>query len=270
MNNYVTEVEKALNLYYDSHLYRGPVYEQFHLEMGRRRGVRERRFASAVTKAHVKAIMDDRTIEFTTRVASLTAFFGLLRAHDYTTEEEYIFDPETTLLREDITVYHDKRIFSAAIRWSKGDKHGLGQRQFWAASGIDGDPYCPYANMMEYLEWFDGEGFDPAGPLFVLEDGRYLTRLEVSKAIKLHAEEFGVDENTIATHGFRYGGAFELRENGADWSEIAHVGRWSPASIPRLTVHYAQWSVSRQRAVTDKLCLLRTADAVMLQTRRPL
>lgn len=266
-NGYISAIASALEVFYNEVLYRGPRYTQFRKRMAPRKGVLATRIPAPVSKKHVRLIVGDASLPYAVRIATVIAFAGLLRVSEYTVPDcDDDYHPDYCLLREDVAFDIRTRTATARIKKSKSDPLGVGPDMHWSAVPSAGN-YCPVRLLREYVAWFDACGFDPRSPLFRFPDGRHVKRDDISKAIKKHARAAGVDPKSVASHGLRYGGAFELRDNGADWEEILLVGRWSLNSGPRMAVHYAKVSVRRSRTVANRLSLASGRSAVPLRTR---
>ena len=103
--------------------------------------------------------------------ASCLCFFGFLRSGEIVCPSETSFDPLSHLSFADIAV--DNRSAPSAmqvrIKASKTDPFRQGVTLH---IGVTGGPLCPVAALLNYMV---ARGSKP-GPLFIWEDGRYLTR----------------------------------------------------------------------------------------------
>ena len=86
---------------------------------------------------------------------------------------------------------------------------------------------CPVTALREYMS------IHPArlGPLFILSDGHFLTRLHITNI--LQAGFPLALPSTIASHSFRIGGATLLCSLGVPDATIQILGRWSSSAFRR-------------------------------------
>ena len=63
-------------------------------------------------------------------------------------------------------------------------------------------------------------------PLFVIEDGRYLTRKLFRAQLNTIFQEAGLNAKDYNTHSFRKGAATSAREAGISYSSVQMLGRW--------------------------------------------
>lgn len=144
---------------------------------------------------------------------SLLAFYGLLRSAEYCCHAKSKFITETTLLISDLQISQDMLV--VRIRQSKTDPFHYGQS---VTIGATNTAFCPVAAMRAYLQC---RGFIP-GPLFVFNDGSFLTRPDLSNFL---TQCFPLIQN-INTHSFRIGGASALALAGVPIYAIQAMGRW--------------------------------------------
>ena len=64
------------------------------------------------------------------------------------------------------------------------------------------------------------------GPLFLFEDGRFLTRGRFVDAIRTALNSAGVDQQKYCGHSFRIGAATTAAARGIEDSVIKTLGRW--------------------------------------------
>ena len=145
--------------------------------------------------------------------AILTAFFGLLRVSEYTTNTATTFDPDTDLCVNDVTINFHMRIIAISLKASKTDPFREGINVKFSATN---QPLCPFMAMVAFLS------SRPAiqGPLFVFTNGRFLTQNHVASL--LSACFPGVI--TISTHSLRRGGASALAAAGVPTYVIQIMG----------------------------------------------
>ena len=93
------------------------------------------------------------------------------------------------------------------------------------------------------------------GPLFVLEDGSYLTRQRFATMVSSTLKHAGVNDKLYTTHSFRIGAATTAKEAGVSDVHIKMLGRWK-SNAYQLYVrtpreHLAK--LSRQMAQNNRL-----------------
>lgn len=175
------------------------------------------------------------------RTAMAFAFFGMLRASEYTVSHTSHFTPNSTLLCEDISLVVD--CIHIFIKSSKTDpfRSGVSIR-----IGRTGGGCCPVAAFASFRalrsRW--------TGPLCSFADGSFLTRQRLSSILQ---ECFpGVNINT---HSFRIGGASAAAAAGIPDSTIQILGRWSSDAFLRYLrfddVHIVSFSSSMASVVSS-------------------
>ena len=85
-----------------------------------------------------------------------------------------------------------------------------------------GKELCPVAAILPYLAL---RGSKP-GPLFILQDGSYLTRQKFMDLLRLTLREAGLDDSKYAAHSFRIGAATSAKDAGIDDVHVKILGRW--------------------------------------------
>ena len=98
------------------------------------------------------------------------------------------------------------------IKQSKTDPFWRGVDLFVGRTGLD---LCTVAVLLEYLTV---RGLQP-GPLFVFEDGQFLT-------VRTALSSVGVDQQIYCGHSFRIGAATTAAARGIEDSVIKTLGRW--------------------------------------------
>lgn len=153
--------------------------------------------------------------------ACCLAFFGFLRSSEFTTHSTTEYDPEVHLSTDDLAV--DSKIkpqlLRVVIKQSKTDPFRQGVTLYL---GKTGSPICPVDSLLPYLAV---RGNRP-GPLFVLSDGRMLTRQLFSTSLNNILDVLGLDRGQYNTHSFRIGVATSAKEAGISDSHIMMLGRW--------------------------------------------
>ena len=155
----------------------------------------------------VQPVSHDRVLLW---AACSLAFFGFLRARELTVSGDDAFDPASHLTREDLAVNipEDPTVVRVRLKASKTDPFKRGVTLLIGKGAPD---LCPVKALVCYL-LVRGE---KAGPLFVFEDGRFLTRQRFVKEVREALGEAGVDcTSTVATAS----GSGQLRQQ--------HPGGW--------------------------------------------
>ena len=83
-------------------------------------------------------------------------------------------------------------------------------------------PICPITAILPFLAV---RGNKP-GPLFILKDGRMLTRQLFSKSLDNILDKLHLNCDQYNTHSFRIGAATSAKEAGIDDLSIKMLGRW--------------------------------------------
>ena len=102
--------------------------------------------------------------------ACCTAFFGFLRCSEFTVPSQNDYDPDSHLSLSDLSV--DSKIDPSMIRINiKQSKTDPFQQGVHLCLGKTGNIICPITSLLPYLMVRKGT----PGPLFVMENGQYLT-----------------------------------------------------------------------------------------------
>ncbi len=128
--------------------------------------------------------------------AFTTAFFGFLRSSEFCSASKHSFNPQTTLLVENVTF--TGVIASIRIKVSKTDPFRQGQIIRLAASGSS---ICPVRALKKHMHNC------PNGkqPLFTFQDTTFLTRQNISGLIKQLLGTSGLQG--LSSHSFHIGAA---------------------------------------------------------------
>ena len=173
--------------------------------------------------------------------AVLLAFFGLLRASEYTCVTKDRFDMEYGLQFKDVQFDKDLNFFQIRLAKSKTDPFRVG---CWVKIWATGGKRCPVEFMKTFLQIHPRK----TGPLFTFSDGTYLTRAYLSNLIQTVFP--GVNLNT---HSFRIGGASAAAAAGVPDSTIQVMGRWASNAyrvylrMPDRTLRHANQLMSQKR-----------------------
>lgn len=162
------------------------------------------------------------------------AFFGFCRVSEYTSPSPTHSHPKGTLSLEDITLTDDA--LSVNLQHSKTNQFG---RTETISMGATRCSLCPVRAMSKYVRI---RHKSPSGPLFVLFNGHYLTRKDVSKTTKRMLLKAGFDPLRFTSHSYRIGAATSAASAGLPDHLIKHLGRWSSNAYQRY-IHPASNSV---------------------------
>ena len=112
------------------------------------------------------------------------------------------YDASTHLSLKDISIDNrcNPRLIKVHIKQSKTDPFREGVDIYLGATD---NPICPVSGILPYLAV---KGTQP-GPLFITNDGKYLTRILFSTRIDALLESLHVDTSQYNTHSFRVGAA---------------------------------------------------------------
>ena len=153
--------------------------------------------------------------------AVLLAFFGMLRASEYTAPGMRRWAPGQTLCPGDVVVNWQTSVIVVGLKVSKTDPFRCGATVRVGATGTD---VCPFTAISRYLTIRGPNG----GPLFAFEDGTFLTRSHVAETLHRFAPF-----QDINTHSLRQGGATALAHMGVPPYVIQSLGRWSSDAYRR-------------------------------------
>ena len=181
-----------------------------------------------ITPAHLVQIHTQLQLPGSTRLdgalywaACNLAYFGLLRVSEYTCSRINSYNPDIHLLVSDITV--SCRHITVLIKASKTDPFRQGCHIRIAPSYTD---FCPVLAIQHYLRI---RPFRVSAPLFIFDNGTFLTRLDVSLLLQRSLP----NSVNINTHSFRIGGASATASAGVSDSVIKILGRWSSDAYKR-------------------------------------
>ena len=146
--------------------------------------------------------------------ALTTAFFGFLRVSEYTSTHKTKYDPQSTLLYQDLTLDND--IANVNIKASKTDPFREGTVIRLASNN---SPLCPILALREYLAVHPTSH----GPLFTYRNSKFLTRRDLNSLL---ADLTGGLANTTS-HSLRIGAATTAAAMGCPRWLIMSLGRWS-------------------------------------------
>ena len=183
----------------------------------------------------------------------LPSLFGFLRCSEFTVPSQGTYDSQVHLLPKDIAVDNqaNPQLLRVVIKQSKTDPFRQGASLYL---GKTDSSICPVTGILPFLAVRGNQD----GPLFMLKDGRMLTRQLFSTFLDNILSKLKLNQSYFNTHSFRIGAATTAKEAGVDDIHIKMLGRWRsdiPAihsHIPRATCKTFQNSV---KALYDtKIC----------------
>ncbi len=118
---------------------------------------------------------------------------------------------------------HNPTTVRIHLRHSKTDQYGRGVEVYL---GKTDEELCPVSALLAYLAIRGNE----SGPLFRLNDGRYLTKEIFIAKVRAALSVLGLDSSTYAGHSFRIGAATTAAEIGIEDSVIKMLGRWDSSA----------------------------------------
>ena len=157
--------------------------------------------------------------------AATMCFFGFLRVGEVVAPSDRGFDPEWHLSFADVRADTQKtpEFLQVTIKASKTDPFRRGVTIFL---GRTRNELCPVAATLQYMV---RRGCGP-GPLFVFDDGRYLTRDRFVSAVRSALTMAGINASLYAGHSFRIGAATTAAKRGIQDSLIKTLGRWESSA----------------------------------------
>ena len=172
----------------------------------------------------IKALLSKQPHSYTSIMiwaACCLAFFGFLRVSEFTIPANDQYDESCHLSFNSISVDNrsNPQQLRISIKQSKTDPFRKGVDIFL---GTTGNSVCPVKGILPYLA-IRG---DHKGPLFILEDGRYLTRQHFSSALEGLLKQLHINTHCYNTHSFRIGAATTARQANVPDPLIKMMGRW--------------------------------------------
>lgn len=153
--------------------------------------------------------------------ACCLGFFCFLRAGEMTVPNDREFDPAVHLTKEDLALDNQESpsMLRVRLKQSKTDPFRRGIYLFVGKTGSD---LCPVLAVLSYLISRGSR----TGPLFMYQDGRYLTRQRLVVAVREALDKAGMDQTCYCGHSFRIGAATTAAARGIEDSVIKTLGRW--------------------------------------------
>ena len=160
--------------------------------------------------------------------ACCLAFFGFLRVSEFTIPSTAAYDPTCHLSLKDIAVDNrdNPHLLQVAIKQSKTDPFRRGVNIYLGATDC---AICPVKAILAYLAMRS----DQAGPLFITQKGRGLTRQVFSSALDSLLSKLKLDCKQYNTHSFRIGAATSATQARIPDSHIKLLGRWQSGAYQR-------------------------------------
>ena len=159
------------------------------------------------------------------------AWSGSFRIHELLSKEEVKFDPQTTLMWENLkegTVVIKKEkldLIQVHVKSPKIDRIGAGDKiEVFELKNF----MCPVKAFKKYKKVCKCKE-EPRMPVFRHKSGKCFTGKEINKRLDELTEGLGklVPGGTVKSHSFRSGVASEMARKGHSSEEIKGVGRWS-------------------------------------------
>ena len=153
--------------------------------------------------------------------ACCLGFFGFLRSGEMTVPSDKAYNPSCHLSLDDVAVDNPvaPQVLRVRIKQSKTDPFRKGIDLYMGKTATD---ICPVKAVLNYLVV---RGKRP-GPLFVYDDGTYLTRQRLVEALCHTVGKAGLNPDLYCSHSFRIGAATTAAEKGMEDSVIKTLGRW--------------------------------------------
>ena len=170
--------------------------------------------------------------------ASIVAYIGFLRCGEFTVTNE--FDQSSNLCYEDLSLTEEYA--NLHLKSSKTDpfRHGVDIPLFKNSS-----PLCPVYSLRNYINSRRDKFNSIIGsePLFIMEDGKALTRSFFISHIKTLLQSLGYDPNKYNGHSFRIGAATSVATKINDHL-IQTLGRWNSSCYTRY-IHTSQSTIKK-------------------------
>ena len=156
-----------------------------------------------------------------TWAACCLAFFGFLRISEFTVPSDDQFDQACHLCLSDIALDNrdNPQMLQVKIKQSKTDPFRKGVNIYLGATKRD---LCPIKGILPYLALRGNR----SGPLFILSDGRGLTRKLFKAALDNLLSALNLNKGKYNTHSFRIGAATSAKQANIPNTFIQMLGRW--------------------------------------------
>jgi len=182
---------------------------------------------------------------------STLAFAGAFRIHEILARHESTFDPDFTLLAEDVACTKTAGKISLHVKL-KCPKENRSATPTVVDVYENSGPLCPVS---AFNTWANLAHREKKLPLFRLENGTPLTGARLNKVMKeLLGPYTNTDRGFFASHSFRIGLATMLGQSGFEDQEIMASGRWSSRVFER----YIKLTRTKRNQVSRKVSELNT------------
>lgn len=227
-------------------------------------------FKEPATKDLLRDIMGDASVALVVKVAVLLAWFGMLRVSEYVSDFRGDDEPDGSGMRLN-GVKLNQRTGGYAVHCFRGkrDRYNTGFTVHYTPTTSSWE-CCPVRMLSAYLQHavaLDLHHY-PSAPLLIHDNGGYVTRADISKVLKDHAEAVGLPAQHISTHSLRIGAAFALADKGIPWLEVVARARWSAATAADMYLLYCRISESRLCKLTASLDLIDPVSSFPLLSLR--
>lgn len=172
----------------------------------------------------IRLVLHERADSYNNKLmwaACCMAFFGFLRCSEFTVPSQDGYDPDSHLSLSDISVDSrtDPSMIRIHVKQSKTDPFRQGVH---LCLGRTSNVICPISSLLPYLIIRKGA----PGPLFVMENGQYLTQQLFRAQLNSILQEAGLNVKHYNTHSFRIGAATSAHDSGISDANIQMLGRW--------------------------------------------
>ena len=156
--------------------------------------------------------------------ACTTLFHGAFRVHELMCNRQESFDPDFTLLSEDVSLVKQEgeELLQIRVKAPKEDRAGRSVIVDVFSSGSD---ICP---VRAFKKWSPFRLVEDGQPCFQFGSGLPLTGWKFNEIVRERLRGFVKgSEKLFSSHSFRAGAASLMAEIGYSEDEIKAVGRWS-------------------------------------------
>ena len=177
---------------------------------------------------------------------------GSLRIHEILSREEKNFDPQQTMLFDDIEMttvkigQTEKKIIKLCLKCTKENRIGGNTVLEILSNGSD---LCPVKAITKYMKIM-GAKLKKGKPFFLKSNGSCYTGKNFNTDLESLTKD--VTDGTgfsVRSHCFRAGVPSELAKRGATSEQIAGVGRWSSSAWKA----YCKLHVTKRQNMVDTL-----------------
>lgn len=221
------------------------------------------------TRALLELVVMDPSIAIATRTAIVVSWNILARPGELTINGPWQDVADVRFLGKDVIrmSVDSTPAYKLNMRHGKHDKYNRGSVEFVLQRV--GDPLCAVGMLDEYCRLLPLEGREHL-PFFIKGKYRdnlsYVSKRDMSNALKRHAQAAGLDAAYITGQSLRIGGAFHLADQAVPTEDIQLRGRWSNKRSNEIALMYQRSSSIRLQRVSDAMGPLKV-DSVALNTR---